>query len=375
MPIRIMHVLEALGVGGGVETGVSNLVKRMDPNRFEHVICAVSRIGPYIDRFRVMHVVQLRQQGTSIPVQVGPLARAIREVQPDIVHSRNWGALEAVIAGRWARSCSVVHSEHGVEIDLSREPLRRTWFRRVAFELADRVMSVSYHLRSCLAEVTGFSAHKIDVIHNGVDTRRFRPDFGARNRCRAAIGLADEDFCIGCVGRLSEIKDYPTMLRAVEILCRSCRSWRLLIVGEGPERRLLEEMISANADLQSRVHLLGNHDRVQEFLSAIDVYVLPSVREGISNSLLEAMAAGLPIVVTQTGGNPEVVTDGESGLLFPVADVDRLAELLLLLYRKPELRERLGREARQRVEQEFSLDTMVRRYEQMYSTLREARAA
>lgn len=374
MPIRIMHVLEALGVGGGVETGVANLVKRMDRNRFEHVICAVSRIGPYIDRFRVMEVVPLPRKATRIPVQIGPLAKLISEIKPDVVHSRNWGALEAVVAGRLVRSCSVIHSEHGVEADLSLEPQRRTWFRRVAYEMADRVMSVSYHLRDYLAQCTGFSAQRIDVIHNGVDTGRFQRNDGLRNSFRAELGIAEKDFCIGCVGRLSKIKDYPTILQAVEVLHHSCRSWRLLILGEGSERRSLEEL-AAKPDLQGRVRFLGNSDRVQEFLSAIDAYVLPSFREGISNSLLEAMAASLPAVATNTGGNPEVAIDGESGLLFPVGDFGRLSELLLRLYRDRELRVRLGRQAQQRARQEFSLDSMIRRYEQMYGAVRGAYAA
>jgi glycosyltransferase involved in cell wall biosynthesis len=109
-------------------------------------------------------------------------------------------------------------------------------------------------------------------------------------------------------------------------------------------------------------------------LNAIDVYVLPSIREGISNSLLEAMAAGLPVVATDTGGNPEPVVKGESGLLFPVGDFERLAELLLLLYREPEMRDRLGKQALERVTREFSLDSMISKYGRMYQELTGERA-
>ncbi len=375
MPIRILHVLESLGVGGGVEHGIANLIDRMDQKRFEHILCAVSRLGPWADQFRIVQVVQLEQKRKTFAVQVGPLAQVIRNTRPHIVHSRNWGSLEAVVAARWVRSCRVIHSEHGVEVDPAAEPRRRIWFRRLAFEMADRVFSVSYHLREMLARCTGFPRRRIGVLHNGVDTERFRKDSRVRYRFRAELGLSDHEFCIGCVGRLSRIKDYPTILRAAEGLDQFCPHWRLLILGTGTECRELEQFVVAKPILRRRVRFLGASDRVPEFLNAIDAYVLPSLREGISNSLLEAMAASLPVVATDTGGNPELVVNGESGLLFPVGDFERLTELLALLYQKPDMRERLGSRAVQRVALEFSLDSMISKYEQMYQELTGTRAA
>jgi sugar transferase (PEP-CTERM/EpsH1 system associated) len=368
-PIRIMHVVESLGVGGGVETGIANLIERMDPKRFEHILCAVFRMGPWSDRFQVVQVIPLEQKEKKMSTQVGPLARAIRRVNPHIVHSRNWGSLEAVLAGRWVRSCRLIHSEHGVETDPTTEIRRRLWFRRVAFELADRVFSVSYQLRDALATSTGFSVRKIGVIHNGVETARFARNSSVRSRLRAELGLSETEFCIGCVGRLNRIKDYPTILRAVAQFDRSCPSWRLLILGSGTDRGDLEEFVKSTPALRQRVHFLGASDHVPEFLNAIDVYVLPSIREGISNSLLEAMATSLPVIATDAGGNSEPVVDGESGLLFPVGDFEKLAELLVRLYREPETRDRLGTQALQRVTREFSLNSMISKYDRMYQEL------
>jgi sugar transferase (PEP-CTERM/EpsH1 system associated) len=368
-PIRILHIVESLGVGGGVETGIANLIERMDRTRFEHIICAVFRMGPRSDRFRVVQVIPLEQTGKKLAIQIGPLARTIRQVKPDIVHSRNWGALEGVIAGRWVRSCRVIHSEHGWEVDPAMEAKRRLWFRRVAFEMADRVFSVSYQLRDALAKCTGFAARKIGVIHNGVELARFAKNPSVRRRFRAELGLSETEFCIGCVGRLNRIKDYPTILRAVERLDQSCPSWRLLILGSGTDREELEQFVNDRPVLRERVRFLGDSDRVAGFLNAIDVYVLPSIREGISNSLLEAMATGLPVVATDTGGNPEPIVNGESGLLFPVGDFERLAELLGQLSREPETRDRLGKQSLQRVTREFSLDSMISKYAQMYQGL------
>src|SRR5207237_3645893 len=109
------------------------------------------------------------------------------------------GALEAVVAARWVGSCAAIHSEHGVEVNPAAEPRRRSWIRRAVFEIADRVFSVSYELRKTLAQRTGFSSRKIGVIHNGVDTRRFRPDGSARRQLREATGISAEEFCIGCL--------------------------------------------------------------------------------------------------------------------------------------------------------------------------------
>ena len=376
MSVRIMHVVEALGIGGGVENGIANLVQRMDPRRFEHVLCAVFRAGPQMDRYTAPNVsiLCLDQKARKGSLQVGPLARALRRVRPDIVHSRNWGALEAVAAGRLVRFCSVIHSEHGFEVDPAAEPRRRQWIRRAAFELAHGVFSVSYQLRDTLARRTGFPGRKIGVIHNGVDAARFRQRPAAGVEFRRELGISSEEFCIGCVGRLNRIKDYPTMLRAAELFSRSCASWRLLIAGSGSELPVLQEMVNSNSTLRDRVHFLGSSGNIPDFLNAIDVYVLPSICEGISNSLLEAMATGLPVIVSDTGGNPEVVGEA-SGLLFPVGNHELLAERLLLLYRDRDARAEFGRQALGRIHAEFSLDSMVRQYEDMYAGFAQNRAA
>jgi sugar transferase (PEP-CTERM/EpsH1 system associated) len=371
-----MHVVDHLGKGG-LENGLVNLVNGLDPERFEHVVYAMRRLGPNADRLPGnVRVICLGKQDTDFPVQVRKLARDIRAVEPHIVHSRNWGAVEAVAAARWVRSCAVVHSEHGLETDANaKEPLRRIWFRRLAFEMAHRVLAVSYQLKELHARRTGFAAKRIEVIHNGVDEKRFFPDVAVRSRMRAEMGIAEGEFCIGCVGNLLPVKDYMTALRAVERMAGTLKRWRLVIAGEGGERRKLEAFIGERPEWKAHVHFLGLSDRIAELLNAMDVYVLPSLSEGISNSLLEAMSTGLPVLATATGGNPEVVVDGESGLLFPVGDSAKLAEQLLLLERRPEIRAQLARQAIRRVREEFSIDSMVRNYARLYESLGRRMAA
>jgi sugar transferase (PEP-CTERM/EpsH1 system associated) len=365
-----MHVVDHLGKGG-LENGLVNLIEHLDPLRFEHVVYAIRKLGPNADRLaksRVKVICQDKQDSDS-PFQVGKLARAIRQVRPDIVHSRNWAAVEAVLAGRWVRSCKVVHSEHGLEAGADvREPRRRIWFRRLAYQLADRVLSVSYQLRDLHARRTGFESAKITVIHNGVDRQRFFPDPAARAGMRRELGLSDDEFCIGCVGNLFPVKGHITALQAIEQFAAQRKNWRLLLAGEGPERARLENFLSVQG-WKDRVSFLGTSHRVPELLNALDVYVLPSIAEGISNSLLEAMASGIPVIATATGGNPEVVVDGESGLLFPIGNAQQLSRHLLLLHDQSQRRRELAQRALSRVREEFSIESMVGKYAQLYESM------
>jgi sugar transferase (PEP-CTERM/EpsH1 system associated) len=368
-PIRILHVVDSLGKGG-LENGLVNLISRLDPHRFEHVVCAMRRLGPNAERIEAAGARVLCLGGQSGRFQVRTLVRTIREVSPDLVHSRNWAAIEAVLAGKWVGVRGVIHGEHGLEADTAKaEPWRRNCFRRLAFEAADRVLSVSNQLRDLHARRTGFPARRIAVIHNGVDSDRFRPDPSLRASVRAELGIAEDQYCIGCVGNLTPVKDYRTALQAVGALDKVCKEWRLLAIGEGAERPKLEEFVQEHPEWKERVTFLGLSHRVPELLAAMDVYVLSSVIEGISNSLLEAMASGLPAVATSVGGNPEVVVHGESGLLFPAGDFNRMAGHLLSLRQQPELRARLSQQARRRVREEFSIDSMVRSYQEVYEGL------
>ena len=343
MAHRILHVVDTLGKGG-LENGLVNLIDRLDPRRFEHVVCAIRGLGANVERLPTerVKVICLGKHPDS-RFQTLTLSRAIRKTSPDIVHSRNWAAIESVVATWGLRGPAIVHSEHGIESDgKSKEPWRRICFRRLAYGLADQVVSVSSQLRDLHARQTGFPRDRIRVIHNGVDCMRFRPDPAGRIRMRHELNLSDEDLCIGCVRNLLPVKDHLTLLRALSVPNQQSNRWRLLMVGEGPERLQLKAFVNAHEELKHRVRFLGSSNRVPELLSAMDIYVLPSLYEGIANSLLEAMATGLPVVATAAGGNPEVVVDGESGLLFPVRDELKLASLLGLLAARTDLRQPLG---------------------------------
>jgi sugar transferase (PEP-CTERM/EpsH1 system associated) len=368
-PVRILHVVDSMNAGG-LENGVVNVINELDPARFAHVLCAVRELGPNADRLRADRADTIcLQKPAGSRFDFGRLASVVRRIRPDVVHCRNWGSIEGVFAARFAGRRPVVYSEHGLEgASEEREVRRRIWLRRIAFETADQVLCVSNELRDHHARQTGYPARRISVIHNGVQTARFRPDATARASIRRDHAIGDSAFWIGSVGRLMRVKDHMTLLQAVDLIDRQTQDWRLTVVGEGPERANLEAFVRASP-WRERVNFAGVSARVPEFLNGFDVYALPSINEGLCNSLAEAMACGLPVVATAVGGNPELVEDGRSGLLFPAGDHEALAKLLLELRTSPDRRRELGRQARERILQQFSIETMARNYGELYTGL------
>jgi glycosyltransferase involved in cell wall biosynthesis len=186
---------------------------------------------------------------------------------------------------------------------------------------------------------------------------------------RSEFGIPSGRIVVGTVGRIVPIKDHRTLLGASEILLRTGRNIHVLIVGSGPELPRLQEQVVASPVLEGRVTFLGSSDRIPELLSAMDIFVLPSISEGMSNTTLEAMSTGLPLVVTRTGGNPELVEDGLVGNLFQPRDVQAFAGTMSRLVDSPALRTEYGRAARQRAVEKFSLAEMVRNYRNLYQEM------
>ena len=369
-PIRVLHVVDSLG-NGGLEAGVVSLINHHDAERFENSVCAVSGLGVNAGKIAAdrVPILQIRK-GERSRVQFTALRRIIREVKPDIVHSNNWGGIEAIPAARVERGCAAVHTEHGFDASPGApEPWRRACFRRLAFELANRVVCVSRQVRDCHAKRSRFAACRMAVIHNGVDCRRFCPNANTRARVRRELGIAEDVFCVGCVGNLLPVKDHMTLLAALARLRETAQNWRLLVAGEGPERPTLEAAARTLLGRGPQVTLLGASDRIPELLAAFDVYVLPSLSEGISYSLLEAMATSLPVIASRVGGNPEVVEDGVSGLLFPAGDATELANHLFRAHAERPRFEELGKSGRRRVEESFSVEAMVAGYERLYRSV------
>ena len=367
--LRIMHVTNSMSLGG-TEKVVLRVASQLGDS-FEHSICCMRSFDPELvagclrpDQLRALNLAPSR-----FAFFVPRLVRAIRIAKPDIVHSRNWGAIEAAIAARLAGVPVVVHSEHGYEVEsLSRTPRRQQWMRKLVCSTADAIFTVSRELRDFHAGQAGVDRNKIRVIYNGVDTVRFSPNPASRARMRAALGIAPGDFVAGAVGRIVPIKDYKTLLRATSALAPKLPNFKLMIVGDGPELQSLTAF-AESLGLRECLLLPGRRDDVPDLLAAMDVFVQASLREGMSNTLLEAMSTGLPAIVTRVGGNPEVVHENRTGWMFAPGDVESLSRLLLNLVGNHDLQAATGQAARLRIQQIFSNQTMLDNYRALYLEL------
>jgi sugar transferase (PEP-CTERM/EpsH1 system associated) len=291
------------------------------------------------------------------------LYRLFREIEPAIVHTRNLSGLDALLPAACAGVGVRIHGEHGRDMhDLDGTNPRYRRLKRLFKPLVTQYTTVSADLAEYLQDGIGVPASRIRHICNGVDTRAFRP----AARASAAQG---DDWVVGTVGRLQPVKDQISLVKAfaaaLALAPAAMRTAKLLIVGEGPSRPDIEQAI-AGASLQDRVSLLGSRNDVAEVLRGFDVFVLPSLAEGISNTILEAMATGLPVIATRTGGNAELVQDAQSGALVNVGDWQAMGRHIAGYACDRSLAVRHGGAARERAEREFSLEAMVEKYAALY---------
>jgi len=370
--IKIVHVVHSFGVGG-LENGVVNLINRLD-NHFEHTVLCLSRSGAMAERLvnRRVAVVEMKLPTDKFRFPILKLSRVLRDVAPDIVHTRGWSCVDAISAARVTGIPCVIHGEHGWEAsDPQGRNRKRMLVRKCLSPLVDRFVTVSDDLKRWLSQVVGIAERKITRIHNGVDVRRF--SIGQRDAARRLLGLDEAAFVVGSVGRLDPVKDHSSLLQGFQSLARSEKPAYLLVVGSGPMRQALQAQ-AQRLGIADRVKLLGERDDIPLLLQALDVFALTSVAEGISNTILEAMASGLPVIATRVGGNPELVEHGMTGQMISAGDVPALTEALRSYLSDADLRRTHGANARARAEQHFSLERMAAQYADLYLGLVDRRA-
>jgi sugar transferase (PEP-CTERM/EpsH1 system associated) len=366
--LRVLHVISHLGVGG-TEHGLLKVMQGLGEEQFEHRICAVRGIdSEFAQNMKVAG--KTCTVGSPTPGFQFPLFRltqVMKDFRPHIIHSRNFGALEAIPAARIAGVPVVIHSEHGYELEtLGGLPLRRRLLCRAFYAMADAVLTVTRDLGRYHSRQSWLPEAKFRVIYNGVDSERFSPHTEKSQQTRRDLGIPSDRIVIGTVSRIVPIKDHGTLLDAAEMLLRQGKQIHVLIVGAGPELSKLRARVDASSVLQGRVTFTGASDCVPDLLNVMDLFVLSSISEGMSNTILEAMATGVPVVVTQTGGNSELVEDGNSGSLFAPRDIQALVQHLVQLVDDAPLRQTFGAVARQRAVEQFSLGKMMSSYRELY---------
>jgi sugar transferase (PEP-CTERM/EpsH1 system associated) len=366
--IRIMHVVDSLGTGG-TEEGIRKVLSGLDKAVFEQTVCTVAPCN-YSETAGGARVVSVLKRQGRRQMLIGPFKRIFELERPHIVHSRNWGAIEAIVAARLGGVQGVVHSEHGLESSTYRgQPLRRNAIRRFSFAWTDRVFAVSRALRTYYVQQLRIAEERIGVIPNGVDTDRFRPRRDSHLAVTEGWRASSSTIVIGTVGRLDPVKDHHTLLKAIDLLFAMNIDVHLLIVGDGPEREALQARVRNRSPRAAKVTFVGETRKVASYLNSFDIFVLPSLAEGMSNALLEAMSSGIACVASRVGGNSELIEEGLSGLLFDAGDAKALADRLKVLALNPQYRQNLGENARKRVENSFSLHRMMHNYTRLYTDL------
>jgi len=363
-PPLIAHLIHHLVIGG-MENGLVNLINRIPADRYRHLVICAEDFSDFRNRIvrSDVEVIALRKSALSRRAAFRRLTAIFGEHRPAIVHGRNLSGLDGLLPA-WRAGIPVrIQGEHGWDVtDIDGTRWRPRLLRRVHSPLVTRYVAVSRHLADYLTTRIGISARRITQIYNGVDTLRFAPRRSESSASLPDMLRGENKFVVGTVGRLQPVKDQASLVRACGMLLRDTPSLRdtlrLAIIGDGPEREALKACVAAEG-VADVTWMPGARSDVHLLYSGLDIFVLPSLNEGISNTILEAMASGLPIIASAVGGNVELVDTRSNGRLVAAAAPAALAAALGSYIADREMLARHGAASRQRAVANFSLDAMV----------------
>jgi glycosyltransferase involved in cell wall biosynthesis len=371
--IRVLYLIGTLDIGGA-EGQLVQLAMRLDRSRFETRVCALASGGP--------HQAGLNAAGVPVdvigfrglsrrPQTLVPLARffaTVRRWRPTLVHGfLFWAYVPGAIVARAARVPVVVTSRRSLgHFRRSKPYCDYLFLERAANRVTDLVIANSEAVRDDTLRGEGLAPDRVAVIHNGLDADRYQvtPD----GELRRSLGLADGAPVVTVIANFIAYKAHGVFLAAWRDVVRRVPGAVALLIGAGPLRAELEGR-AATLGVTGSLRFLGTRRDVPALLALTDVFVHPSLEEGFSNAILEAMAAGKPVVATAVGGNPEAVSHEETGLVVPPGDAASLATAIVSLLDDPAAARKLGAAGRRRVAERFTVDRMVHEYEAVYEKL------
>ncbi len=369
--VHIAHVIFALKMGG-LENGLINIINRMPTDRYRHSIVCITSYDCFSERLKIDDVAIYalnKKDGIDLQMYL-KMWSLFRKIKPDIVHTRNLSAVEAQLPAFFAGVPYRIHGEHGRGMSDPDGTVKKfQWLRKACKPFVHRYISLSIELENYLEDKIGIPSRRITRICNGVDTVDFSPLKSSEYKIQLHHFDSDTIY-IGYVGRLDPVKDPLNLVAAfIDLVVRRPElPVRLVMIGDGSLRNKAISMLK-EAECYDLAWLPGARSDIAETMRSFDVYVLPSLAEGISNTLLEAMATGLPVVATKVGGNSELAVSGKTSILVPRNNPSALATALETYAQDKDLRCRHGKAARERVEEKFSIDTMVKQYMEIYDFL------
>jgi len=368
----IVHIVFRFDYGG-LENGVANLTNSISGGSFRHVIVALTEATEFSDRVNdsVQIIALGKKPGKDIAAYFR-LYKLLRKLKPAVVHTRNIGTLDCSFISFLARVPIRIHGEHGWDVfDPDGTNVKYRWMRNLFSRFVQQFVTVSADLREWLVTVVGISPNKVTHIFNGVDTQQFCP--GPVPVIADAPSWFGDDsvVVVGTVTRFSAIKDPMNLIEAfIDVYGRTSATEtpvRLVMLGDG-ELYCKAVARLKEGEVADAAWLPGSRDDVADLLRGMDVFVLASFREGISNTILEAMASGLPVIASNTGGNIELVDEGVTGVLVPPSDTGALAAAIATYVCDNALRDDHGVASQKRAIGEFSLNAMVENYTNLYTS-------
>lgn len=360
--IHIAHIVPTFDIGG-LENGIINLINTLNQPTFSHSLHVLSGDAAAINRFKhPVSVHTLNKKKGNDPRVIQQLLSNFLKDKPQLIRTYGWGTwLEGLISSKLYKNTPLIHSEHGyISEQLSGMPARRRIAQKLAASYTKQIISVSDAISQTLIRDVGIPSKKIHTIINGVDTNRFMPDNSSHN-LRHTLNINDNRLILGTVARLDPIKDISSVINALPNLPEV----EYIIVGDGPERTHLEQL-TQQCNVHDRVHFLGMRSDIPELMNLFDTFILPSIKEGTSNTLLEAMSAACPVIATHTGGTPDIITQGETGTLIPPQSHKSIISAVKQIENNRDHYHKQGLQAREQILKKWSLDHMVQQYESLY---------
>lgn len=350
---------------GGTEMVIKNLIEGSDDNLFDmSIFCIEEPIGPWgldLENNGLQITSKARKPGFDTSL-IFAIRRHLKDNQINIIHCHQYTPWVYGVLAALGTKTRVIFTEHGRFY-----PDSSSWKRKLVNPLLSKItahiISISKATRKALVEFENLSAENIDVIYNGIIP--VQVDSTKIAQLKQKFGLSPNDICLGTVARLDPIKNHQMMLRAFKRILLTKSNIKLVIVGDGEEKLNIQQTIK-NLQLEDKVILTGYETKPQNHLAMMDIYLLPSFSEGTSMTLLEAMSISKPCVVTDAGGNPEIVEHGVTGFVTPNNDEEAYANMLIKLIDQPALQEMFAKASKKRFDELFKISHMISAYEHIY---------
>lgn len=366
--IKITHVTFDMRIGGA-EQVIFNLVNHTDKQRFEiDILCLEDAIGPFgkmiADRGVGVSILG-RKPGFDLAL-ILKIRKHILNKKIGILHCHQYTPYIYGVLASMFTSCDVIFTEHGRFYPDTRK-LKRIIVNPILSLITKKITAISSATVDALVKYENFSKKNIELIYNGLDDSKYidRGPEDSYKKLLSQYGIRTSAFVLGTVARLDPIKNQSLMLHALKKVQNRYPDTVLFIIGDGPERHTLHQL-SVDLGIKENVIFTGFRDDVYKFYNAMDIFLLTSFSEGAAMTLIESMASSLPCIVTDVGGNPEIVNDQQTGIVIPSGDLERLVSSICDLIENPDKREQMGRAGRMKYEEHYTIDKMVNSYQRLY---------